>query len=72
MPVSSFETVEFMSGWNQAVWEIEKYGLNHAQVILDRDLPDRVYNAYIAGKREAAKVSMVGNQLPMTAQELFA
>ena len=72
MPVSSFETLEFMSGWNQAVWEIEKYGLNHAQVILDRDLPDRVYNAYIAGKREAAKVSMVNNQLPMTAQELFA
>lgn len=71
MPVSSFETIEFMSGWNQGAWEIMTKGLDHAQFILDNDLPDRVYNAYIAGKREAAKTSIASNEVPLAAQVLF-
>jgi hypothetical protein len=64
-------TIEFYAGWNQAAWEVKNQGLDHAQVILDTVLPDRVYNAYISGKRQAAELAIVTQEVPLAAQVLF-
>jgi len=66
-----YATIEFYSGWNQAAWEIKNNGLDHAQIILDTELPDRVYNAYISGKRQSAELALATKEVPLAAQVLF-
>jgi hypothetical protein len=64
-------TIEFYAGWNQAAWEIKENGLEWAESILENDLPDRVYNAYISGKRQAAELSQATKEVPLAAQNFF-
>ena len=64
-------TIEFYAGWNEAAIVIKRNGIEYAQVILDTVLPDRVYDAHINGQRQAAKVALVCNEVPLAAQLLF-
>jgi hypothetical protein len=68
----AYSEVEYGSGWNQACWELARYGLAHAETILSNDLPTEVDNAYISGKREAARTAQLINDVPMRYEQLYA
>lgn len=68
----AYSEIEYWSGWDMAVQELSEYGLDHAEVILNNDLPSIVENAFISGKREAARTAQLLNDVPMTYERLYA
>ncbi len=71
MPVSSFVELEYKAGWDKAVSDLVIHGLEYAETILETVLPERVYNAYTHGQRDAAKVCITSRQLPTTSDKMF-
>ena len=68
----AYSEIEYWSGWDMAVQELDENGLDHADVILNTDLPTIDGNAFISGKREAARTAQLLNGVPMTYERLYA
>lgn len=71
MPVSQFIELEYKAGWDKTVSDLVIHGLEYAETIIKTVLPERVYNAYTHGQREAAKLCVSRGYLPITSDKMF-